>query len=216
MKKVLIVATTSYAGMGPYVSGIVNTFLPNDDVYYFFHDYDDLFFRKNVKEELHSRSTFYKLANSIWNKLYDLIFGHWVYEKDILDLCHEKRIELIHFINGCGSCSFNRKLESMGIKVLGTVHDLYPHEVKKAPHKMLRHRVSVRRLQAAIWECHNLLTNSKSQYVELQKLFPDKNLFYHEFPSLVSKDVKNGKDIPIELRNVRLPYILFFWTYRRI
>ena len=55
MKKVLIVATTSYAGMGPYVSGIVNTFLPNDDVYYFFHDYDDLFFRKNVKEELHSR-----------------------------------------------------------------------------------------------------------------------------------------------------------------
>lgn len=36
MKKVLIVATTSYAGMGPYVSGIVNTFLPNDDVYYFF------------------------------------------------------------------------------------------------------------------------------------------------------------------------------------
>lgn len=140
MKKVLIVATTSYAGMGPYVSGIVNTFLPNDDVYYFFHDYDDLFFRKNVKEELHSRSTFYKLANSIWNKLYDLIFGHWVYEKDILDLCHEKRIELIHFINGCGSCSFNRKLESMGIKVLGTVHDLYPHEVKKAPHKMLRHR----------------------------------------------------------------------------
>ena len=37
MKKVLIVATTSYAGMGPYVSGIVNTFLPNDDVYYFFH-----------------------------------------------------------------------------------------------------------------------------------------------------------------------------------
>lgn len=44
MKKVLIVATTSYAGMGPYVSGIVNTFLPNDDVYYFFHDYDDLFF----------------------------------------------------------------------------------------------------------------------------------------------------------------------------
>lgn len=32
MKRVLIVATTSYAGMGPYVSGIVNTFLPNDDV----------------------------------------------------------------------------------------------------------------------------------------------------------------------------------------
>lgn len=210
MKRVLIVATTSYAGMGPYVSSIVNTFLPNDDIYYFFHDYDDLFFKKNVKEELHSRSTFYKLANSIWNKLYDLIFGHWAYEKDILNLCHEKRIELIHFINGCGSCPFNRKLENMGIEVLGTVHDLHPHEAKKASHKMLRHKVSVRRLQAAILECHNLLTNSQSQYAELQKLFPSKNLFYHEFPSLVSKEIKDGKDIPTELRNVKLPYILFF------
>ena len=65
MKKVLIVATTSYAGMGPYVSGIVNTFLPNDDVYYFFHDYDDLFFRKNVKEELHSGISYMTLSLDI-------------------------------------------------------------------------------------------------------------------------------------------------------
>ena len=43
MKRTLIVATTSYAGMGPYVSEIVNTFSPQEDVYFFFHDYEDDF-----------------------------------------------------------------------------------------------------------------------------------------------------------------------------
>ena len=46
MKRTLIVATTSYAGMGPYVSEIVNTFSPEDDVFFFFHDYEDEFFKK--------------------------------------------------------------------------------------------------------------------------------------------------------------------------
>lgn len=36
MKRTLIVATTSYAGMGPYVSEIVNTFSPEDDVFFSF------------------------------------------------------------------------------------------------------------------------------------------------------------------------------------
>ena len=53
MKRTLIVATTSYAGMGPYVSEIVNTFSPEDDVYFFFHDYEDDFFKRNIKKELH-------------------------------------------------------------------------------------------------------------------------------------------------------------------
>lgn len=45
MKRTLIVATTSYAGMGPYVSEIVNTFSPEDDVYFLLYDYEDNFFR---------------------------------------------------------------------------------------------------------------------------------------------------------------------------
>ena len=65
MKRTLIVATTSYAGMGPYVSEIVNTFSPEDDVYFFFHDYEDDFFKRNIKKELHKKSVFYKQANLI-------------------------------------------------------------------------------------------------------------------------------------------------------
>ena len=93
MKRTLIVATTSYAGMGPYVSEIVNTFSPEDDVCYFFHDYEDDFFKKNVKKELHGKSVFYKQANSAFNKLKNLLFNSSGYDWLILDLCREWKIE---------------------------------------------------------------------------------------------------------------------------
>ena len=103
MKRTLIVATTSYAGMGPYVSEIVNTFSPQEDVYFFFHDYEDGFFKKNVKKELHGKSVFYKEANSAINKLKSLIFNKSSYDKLIFKLCFEKNIELVHYINGIPS-----------------------------------------------------------------------------------------------------------------
>ena len=87
MKRTLIVATTSYAGMGPYVSEIVNTFSPEDDVWYFFHDYEDEFFKKNVKKELHGKSLFYKQANSAKNKLIGLLTNRSSYDSLLLKIC---------------------------------------------------------------------------------------------------------------------------------
>ena len=137
MKRTLIVATISYAGMGPYVSEIVNTFSPQDDVYFFFHDYEDDFFKKNVKKELHGKSVFYKEADSAINKLKSLIFNKSSYDKLIFKLCFEKNIELVHYINGIPSIAVQRKLKKMGVTILSTVHDLEPHEAKKAWYKML-------------------------------------------------------------------------------
>ena len=92
MKRTLIVATTSYAGMGPYVSEIVNTFSSEDDIYYFFHDYEDDFFKKNIKKELHSKSVFHKESNTAVNKLYNLLTNSSRYDKKVLRLCKEKNI----------------------------------------------------------------------------------------------------------------------------
>ena len=92
MKRTLIVATTSYAGMGPYVSEIVNTFSPEDDVFFFFHDYEDEFFKKNIKEELHDKSIFYKEANSKKNKLINLINNKFSYDSLLLQICIDKGI----------------------------------------------------------------------------------------------------------------------------
>lgn len=210
MKRTLIVATTSYAGMGPYVSEIVNTFSPEDDVYFFFHDYEDDFFKKNVKKELHGKSVFYRQANSPYHKLRNLIFNSWGYEGVIYDVCRGYGIELVHFINGIPSIPLQRKMENMGITVLSTVHDLEPHEAKKAWYKMLKQNISCKRLHENLREAKYLVTNSMEQYCKLKKLFPNKNLFFHSFPSLVTKKIIEGKDIPKELKNHLKPYILFF------
>ena len=210
MNNILIVATTSYAGMGPYVTGIVNTFSDTDNVYFLFHDYEDDFFQKNVKESLLSHSYFYKRKNSSWNKLKNLICEDATFEKMLLNICKSKDIKLVHFINGPVSEKISKKLSALGIAPLGTVHDLHPHEAKKAPHKMLRHKILSRRTLAAINYDENLATNSKSQLDELKALYPQKHLFLYDFPSLISPEVERGHDIPSELKNLKEPYILFF------
>lgn len=210
MKRTLIVSTTSYAGMGPYVSEIVNTFSPQDDVYFFFHDYEDDFFRKNVKKELQGKSVFYREANSAVNKLKTLILNKSSYDGLILNLCRDKNIELVHYINGIPSIAMQRKMEKMDITVLSTVHDLEPHEAKKAWYKMLRQNILYRRLRENLQEAKYLVTNSMEQYDKLKKQFPNKELTFHSFPSLVTQEIIEGKDVPAELKNLSKPYILFF------
>lgn len=209
-KRTLIVATTSYAGMGPYVSEIVNTFSPHDDVYFFFHDYEDDFFRKNVKKELHGKSVFYREANSAINKLKVLIFNKSSYNGLIFKICREKNIELVHYINGIPSIHMQKKMEQLGVTVLSTVHDLEPHEAKKAWYKMLRQNILYSRLHDNLQEAKYLVTNSMEQYDKLKKQFPDKELRFHSFPSLVTQEIIDGKDIPAELKGLSKPYILFF------
>lgn len=210
MKRTLIVATTSYAGMGPYVSEIVNTFSPQDDVWYFFHDYEDDFFKKNVKKELHGKSVFYKQANSAKNKLIGLLTNRSSYDSLLLKICTERQIKIVHYINGIPSKRMQSKFESMGVVVLSTVHDLEPHEAKKAWYKMLRQRINYKRLAENLLDAKYLVTNSMEQYSNLKKKFPDKRLVFHSFPSLVSKEIIEGHDVPEELKGLDKPYILFF------
>ena len=210
MKRTLIVATTSYAGMGPYVSEIVNTFSPEDDVWYFFHDYEDDFFKKNVKKELHGKSVFYKQANSAFNKLKNLLFNSSGYDWLILDLCREWKIELVHYINDIPPIKIQRRLESQGITILSTVHDLQPHEAKKAWYKMLRQNIMYKRLNENLQVAKYLVTNSMEQYRNLKSQYPDKEITFHSFPSLVTKEIVDGHDEPEELKSLSKPYILFF------
>lgn len=210
MKRTLIVATTSYAGMGPYVSEIVNTFSPQDDVYFFFHDYEDDFFRKNVKKELHGKSVFYREANSPLVKILNLLTNKSSYDSKILHFCLEKKIEIIHFFNGAPTKSMQCKFKQMGIILLSTVHDLETHEMDKAWYKMYRQRILNERLAENFKVSERIVTNSMEQFVRLKEMYPDKKVFYHSFPSLVTKEIEQGKDIPEEMKKLKKPYILFF------
>lgn len=210
MKRTLIVATTSYAGMGPYVSEIVNTFSPQDDVYFFFHDYEDDFFRKNVKKELHGKSVFYKEANSALVKILNLLTDKSSYDSKILRFCLEKKIEIVHFINGAPNRNMQCKFKQMGIILLSTVHDLETHEMDKAWYKMYRQRILNERLKENFKLAERIITNSMEQFTRLNEIFPDKKVYYHSFPSLVTKEIEQGKGIPEEMKNQKKPYILFF------
>lgn len=210
MKRVLLVATTSYAGMGPYVSEIVNGFSPDDDIYYFFHDYEDRYFERNVKEELRSRSVFCLKPNSAQNKLLNLITNRFPYDRALLKLCKEKRIELVHYINDIPTARMQREYEKMGITVLSTVHDLEPHEAKKSWYKMLRQYLLYRRLAKNLQKAKYLVTNSFAQYDSLKVRYGDKTVTYHPFPTLVTQEIVNGHETPEELTGIDKPYILFF------
>lgn len=210
MVNILIVATTSYAGMGPYVSEIVNSFSPNDHVFYFFHDYKDYFFKKNIKKEFCGKSMFVMRPNSAINKLRNLLTGRLGYEQDILRFCKEKEISIVHFINGPGECRLNRQLETIGIKVIGTIHDLHPHEAKKTFYKMVRQHIVINRMMKAMQQLHYLVTNSNHQFEEMKRMFPTRRIFFHDFPTLVTDKIANGKDVPQELLNYQKSYILFF------
>lgn len=210
MKRTLIVATTSYAGMGPYVSEIVNNFNIDDDIYYFFHDYEDDFFFKNVKKELHAKSFFYKRANSKINKIIDLLPIRHKWHNLVLDICKKNYINVVHFINEPGDFSLIKRLECQKIKCISTIHDLHPHESRKIWYKEFRYKLMYKQTYRNFIYCKNVITNSISQYNELKQNYNNKNVFYHSFPSLVSEVIKNGNDIPIELVNINKPYILFF------
>jgi len=210
MKRTLIVATTSYAGMGPYVSEIVNNFNIDDDIYYFFHDYEDDFFFKNVKKELHTKSFFYKRANSKINKIIDLLPIKPKWHNLVLDICKKNYINVVHFINEPGDFSLIKRLECQKIKCISTIHDLHPHESRKIWYKEFRYKLMYKQTYRNFIYCKNVITNSISQYNELKQNYNNKNVFYHSFPSLVSDVIKSGNDVSPELVNINKPYILFF------
>ena len=210
MKRILVVATTSFTGMGHYDCEVVNNFNAGDNIYFLFHDYEDDYFKKNVKAELHAKSFFAKHSNSKWNKLYNLFFNRFPYDGKIIELCKEKHINLVHYIDHCPSVRMQKKIEKMGISILTTVHDLHPHDAKKAWYKMIRHYVREYRRHKDVAYAKHLLTNCQDQYDELKDMFPQKTVDYHAFPTLISEKIAKGGTVVPELKGLNKPYILFF------
>lgn len=58
-KNVLLLADTSYAGMGPYVANIVNSFSSTDDIRFFLVENEQKFYTDQIKVDLRSKATFF-------------------------------------------------------------------------------------------------------------------------------------------------------------
>lgn len=206
---ILLVSSSSWAGMGPYASEIINLFLGDTNVYYFLIEDERRFFSKNISERMRNRGIILYKENSGFNKLLALFFPPYSIEKALKQFCIDHNIDVIHFLTSeVPYCRTILQL-SKQYKVFFTVHDLHPHEAKKVFYKQFRHKMMYRKLAQIRSGVNNLITNSKSQEVELKEMFPEKKVYYHEFPSLINSSIIEGRMIPKELNGAE-DYILFF------
>lgn len=209
MNKTLIIATCSYAGMGPYASEIVNSFNENDSVYFFLVDDERHSFLKNIDERLKHKCKIVYRRNSSWNKFCDLFFDSFILKKSLLSWCQENVISTLHFLTNDIVLEKTIRNMSKTHKVFFTIHDLVRHESRKAFYKEFRQIVMLKQSQRIIDAVGLLITNSKYQYNDLYNVYFEKRIFFHEFPSLVNKSVIEGSVTPKEIKN-KQNYVLFF------
>jgi glycosyltransferase involved in cell wall biosynthesis len=91
-----------------------------------------------------------------------------------------------------------------------TVHDLEEHSshlsfvghIKRFLLLTMKDRWLVKNID-------NLVTSSEHQYKALLNIFPKKNIYWHNMPSLITKAIINGVDLVEELAGIK-DYVLFF------
>lgn len=209
MENILLVATSSWAGMGPYASEIINAFADVGNVYFFVVEDERHYFSFNLAQSMRDRGVIMYRKNSNINKLLDLIWAPFEVEKRLRKFCRDKRIDVIHFLTSevpYGKTMLALKKE---YKLFFTVHDLHPHEAKKVFYKMWRHRWMYRKLARNRNIAEFLITNSRMQEKVLMSMFPQKKIYYFEFPSLVNNSIVKGNTVPPELVGIE-GYVLFF------
>ena len=207
--RTLLLANTSYAGMGPYIVSIVNSFDKNDDVFFFLVEDQEGFYKKNLKESLLDKCLIVKRNTSKFHTLYNLLFdSRYPYHIEVKNKIKEWNIDCVHSLTSLTDYKLTKWL-SKNVKLIYTIHDLVPHEAKKAFYKEWRQNTGYKRVFKSIEYCKNLVTNSKSQLAGIKEKYPDKNAFFFNFPTLITDDIASGKMQVEELKN-ESDYILFF------
>lgn len=208
----LIIALSSYAGMGPYAATIINSFYATDNVWFVLGENYNKYFYNNIKQELHEKCTFIPRNDNKRNKILNLYFSDWKIIRQINKVIKNNNIKNIHLLTNETSIRGAIKSWIKTCKVTITIHDLHPHEANKSWYKEFRMKIIYKQLDNMIKQIPYLVTNSHPQLAEMKLIFSDKKLFFHSFPTLVTDSIINGKIKPIELckGNTNLPYILFF------
>ena len=206
---ILLLATTSYAGMGPYVASIVNSFDATDNVFFFLVEHDEMYYSRNIKKELLPKcKIFHSHLTKIKTLLNITIYPRSGYYNELKGFCIQNNINTMHCLTQFSDSSFIRWFHKRG-KVIITVHDLIQHESKKSFLKEFRENVIFKRVKKSIEICQYLVTNSESQFSKIRKTYPEKDAFYSPFPTLITDAIANGNKIPEEINNEK-DYILFF------
>nr|WP_183558424.1 glycosyltransferase family 4 protein [Mucilaginibacter sp. SP1R1]MBB6148316.1 glycosyltransferase involved in cell wall biosynthesis [Mucilaginibacter sp. SP1R1] len=131
--------------------------------------------------------------------------------KTINQVVKDQQIEVVHLLTEDTSLAFFLPMLQRRTKVFYTVHDLFAHEkvYKNTLIRLLRKVLVEYRVNYIIRRSHNLVTCSYAQYELMKSIFPNKNVCFHNFPSLITASVKSGNTVIPELHGIT-DYLLFF------
>jgi glycosyltransferase involved in cell wall biosynthesis len=191
--------------MVPYGANIVNA-MEAENVYAIFVSKGQWLYRKIVKEN--PKYTFIEMPSG---KLATLFFKLFPLKLifTIKKICRQEKIDIIHFLTGEFIVGYFMFLLPK-IRVIYTVHDAIPHSNWQFSLSYLYRSLFIYKpTKTIIHKSNDLVTNSIEQQIYLRKTFPQKNVFFHHFPSLITNEILTGTIKCYELINEK-NYILFF------
>lgn len=97
--------------------------------------------------------------------------------------------------------------------MLYTVHDAIHHDIKfnhDFTHRLKDWLLIAKPQRKMLNKARHIVTNSHAQEEHLRQQFPDRDVYYAPFPSLVNDDIQRGGQAVPELSGVDDGYILFF------
>ena len=213
--KVLFVATEFAPGMIPFASSIINTLAkdPKFEVYALVVNSGDYTYKGKIT--ISREKTFY--VEYPKSKLYKLLYKFYprkiIQTIQILD--NKNHFDAIHLLTGDFSLApyFSQTKYRRDI-LYYTVHDLHPHEIEKNNFFSILRRYIIWGNKKHRSNINNLTTCSIEQYNELKKLYPQKNIVFTHFPTLITKQISEGEQTVPELININ-NYILYIGNINR-
>ena len=215
-KKILYICSEAAPGMIPFASGIILSAYasPELDVYAIAVNGMHLSYRPYLKDFPPEKISFLSIPGNSIKKYSNKIFPHNIL-KEAKKIIRENNIDAVHLLTGDYTCSLIiPKLKKL-CDVYYTVHDLIPHEYATNGIKewVFKHYL-LHGIKRNIKYTNNHVTSSSSQYNQMKEMYPQKNICFHTFPSLISESILNGKDVCPEIRDID-NYILFFGNIDR-
>jgi glycosyltransferase involved in cell wall biosynthesis len=211
--KVLYICSEYCAGMLPYATSIVNT-MKSDKTYALCVSGSNGDYKKVIEGEI---GHIFHVENPT-TKIGRIIFRIFPIKTVllILNICKKNNINTIHFITQDTIFFLFSWVFLAKFKIFYTVHDVEFHDIKikNRLHFLSSHIFFYIPIKVYQKIFSNLVSNSLTQYNELKIRFPDKDTFYHPFPSLVTNNIRFGYDRVPELFGID-DYILFFGRIER-
>ena len=206
---ILFVATEYESGMRPYASAIIHAmWQPGDQVLIvykrddYLHDFDDL--------PAHCITWISYPATKISKACFRLRPARVI--RAIEQLIAGRDISLVYSLTEELVLATSVTRLQRLCPLLYTVHDAIHHDVK---FNSLIAWVKDRLLMALpqrhmLRHCRHIVTNSHEQLTLIERNYPDHEVHYAPFPTLVNDDILNGKARVQELEGVDDGYLLFF------